>query len=79
MNTYFNYEIYTYNNDMTISGWDIKTISVKADTKAEANEKIKNYPLFDCCILYNFMSKENETAQFLETECYPHYKVINRI
>lgn len=78
MNTYFNFEIYIYNNDMTISGWEIKMISVKADTKTQAKELLKKYPLFDCIILFNFQHNENENFNYLETENYEHFKILKK-
>jgi hypothetical protein len=90
-NQYFNFEIYTCNDAPVkegiykgakigeISGWDIKMVSVKADTKQEARQELKKYPLFDCIILFNFQHKENETANFLVTETYPEFKIIERI
>ncbi len=50
MNTYFNYEIYIYNQEKTISGWEIVTVAVKADNSKEAKDKLKKYPLYDCII-----------------------------
>lgn len=61
-NTYYRFEIYTFNDVEvnegiyknakigTISGWDIQIVGVKANNYKEAKEKLKNYPLFDCVI-----------------------------
>ena len=50
----FNFEIYTKNPVTLESGWNIKFASVFADSKEEAKDKIKEFPLFDCIILFNF-------------------------
>lgn len=78
MNTYFNFEIYTSDPITGTSGWDIQMVSVKAETKLEAKEKLKSYPNFDVIILFNFYHKENETADFLQTQNYPEYQVLKR-
>ena len=90
-NKYFNFEVYTFNDvEVTegvykgakigeVSGWNIKMVSVKANTKDEAKKELKNYPLFDCIILFNFEHKENETAKFLNCQCYPNFEILERI
>ena len=50
----FNFEIYTCNPETFETGWDIKFVSVFAEDKADAKEKLKDFPLFDCIILFNF-------------------------
>jgi hypothetical protein len=79
MNQYFNYEIYTCDPITGTTGWEIQNISVRAETRKEARELIKNYPNFDVIILYNFEHKEAETAKFLIADHYPDYKIIDRI
>ncbi len=78
-NKYWNFEIYTSDPVTGTTGWEIENVSVKAETKAEAREQLKKYPNFDCIILFNFEHKENEVADFLETECYPTFKITKRM
>lgn len=79
-NLYFNFEIYTCNpKNPKEGGWDIMSVSVKAETKVEAREKLKNFPLFDVVILFNFQHEEEEDANFLTTELWPKYKVLERM
>jgi hypothetical protein len=78
MNTYFNFEIYTACPKTGVSGWDIKNVSVKAETRKEAREKVKTFPYFDCIINFNFEHKENETVNFLIADHYPTYKIIKK-
>jgi hypothetical protein len=78
MEQYFNFEIYTSDPITGATGWEIKSVSVKAETKQQARENLKNFPLFDVVILFNFEHKEKETHNFLITELSPEYKVIDR-
>ena len=65
MNTYFNFEIYTIDPLTGQTGWEIICVSVKAENKAEAKEKLKQFPNFDCIITFNYEHKEYETSEFL--------------
>jgi len=78
MKKYFNFEIYTIDPITKTTGWDIKMVSVKADSIETARKEIKDLPNFDCIILFNFSHEENETARFLFTENYPIFKIIER-
>lgn len=50
----YNFEVYTVNPTTGETGWDIKFRSVFAHSKEEARELLKQTPLFDCVILFNF-------------------------
>lgn len=56
----FNFEIYTKNPQTGEEGWDIVFRTVFVDsketnsTKSGAREALKNTPLFDCVILFNY-------------------------
>lgn len=56
----FNFEIYTNNPETGENGWDIKFRTVLVDstetnTKTSgAREALKQTPLFDCVILFNY-------------------------
>lgn len=79
MTTYFNFEIYTSDPSTGTTGWDIFMVSVKADTYEEAIINLKKFPNFDCVILFNFVrEEEEETADFLVTENWPTFKIIDR-
>jgi hypothetical protein len=60
MKTY-NFEIYTKCPLTGQTGWEIKCISVFADSKADAKSKLTDYPLFDVIILFNYERDMNET------------------
>lgn len=62
----FNFEIYTCNPETGETGWDIHCPTVFAKDKAEAKEKLKSYPNYDCIILFNCGRPMNET----DTEYY---------
>jgi hypothetical protein len=79
LNKYYNFEIYTIDPITGTTGWDIHMVSVKAQTLLEARTNLKDYPNFDCVILYNFSHSEDESADFLVTESYPEFKILNRI
>ena len=79
MNQYYNYEIYTIDPVTRTTGWDILNLSVKAETRVLAKEKLKKFPNFDVIILFNHEFKENESADFLITQNYPEFKILERI
>lgn len=76
-NLYFNYEIYTIDPISKQDGWDIECVSVKANSRIEARDKLNQYPYFDCVILLNYQSIENETCDFFTTD--RHNKPERRI
>ncbi len=78
MKKYFNFEIYTSDPLTKTTGWEIKTVSVKAENKQEAKEKLKNFPNFDVIILFNFSHEENENCDFFTTQLYPEFKILER-
>jgi hypothetical protein len=78
-NKYFVYEIYVCNQVTGQTGWDIKFIGVKADTRKEAREKLNKFPHFDCVILWDFESEYEETADFFELDGHRGEKIVNRI
>jgi len=53
----FNYEIYTKNPTTNECGWDIKMVDIEADNKKEADVLVKEYPNYDCTILFNYQIK----------------------
>jgi len=79
MNKYFNFEVYTSDPITKTTGWEITTLSVKAESKQEAKEKLKDYPNFDVIILYNFFHEEEESSNFLQTQNYPKFKILKRL
>ena len=79
MNQYYNFEIYTIDPVSKTTGWDIKMVSVKSNTIAEARENLKKYPFFDCIILFNYSHSENETAEFLEVSNYPKFEILKKV
>ncbi len=50
----YNFEIYTCDEVTGETGWNIHYVSVVADSKSSAKEKLKEYPHFDCVILFNY-------------------------
>lgn len=50
----YNFEIYTCNPITKEEGWDIKFVTVVADSKMEAREKLKDVPNFDVVILFDY-------------------------
>lgn len=54
----YNFEIYTKHPETGKTGWDIKFASVFAASKDEAKVLLKDYPHFDCIILFNFGGAE---------------------
>lgn len=78
-NLYFNFEIYTSDPVSGTTGWDIKMVSVRASNREEARESLKEFPYFDCVILFNFQHSEKESHDFLLTECWPEFKIVGRI
>lgn len=50
----FNFEVYTKHPKTGETGWDLKFVSVIADTKEEAKEYLKQWPLFDCIITHDY-------------------------
>jgi hypothetical protein len=52
MKNYF-FECYIYNENKTISGWEIVELSTIAENYKEAKENLKSHPLFDCIITNN--------------------------
>jgi hypothetical protein len=79
MNKYYNFEIYTSDPISGTTGWEIEMLSVKAETKQDAKEKLKDYPNFDVIILFNFSHEEDENSDFLVTENYPNFKILKRL
>ena len=79
MNKYFNFEIYTIDPITGTAGWEINMVSVKADTKLLAKNKLYDYPNFDCVILYNFEHEAVESADYLLTDNYEGFKILKRI
>jgi hypothetical protein len=79
MNKYFNFEIYTSDPITGTTGWEIEMVSVKAETKIDAKEKLKDYPNFDVIILFNFSHEEEEKSSFLQTQNYPEFKILKRL
>lgn len=59
-----NYEVYTINPTTKETGWDIKHVSVIANSKDEAKKVLKNWEIFDEIILCNFCTeiKESESS-----------------
>lgn len=53
MKKVFNFECYFCDPVTGTTGWDIKMISVVAETKPEARNILKTIPHFDCVILHN--------------------------
>lgn len=53
------FEIYTLNPNTNETGWDIiNNCVVVAETMQEARVKLKEYPLFDCVILFNYACED---------------------
>lgn len=50
----YQFEIYTIDPVTGQTGWEIVNRTVLAESKAEAREALKNTPLFDCIILFNY-------------------------
>lgn len=50
----YNFEVYTINPETKENGWDIKFVSVIANTKKEAIGYLKRWPLFDCIITFDY-------------------------
>lgn len=50
----FNFEVYTKHPLTDESGWDIKWVGVFAESKEQAKELLKSFPLFDFIITFNF-------------------------
>jgi hypothetical protein len=79
MKKYFNFEIYTSDPVTGTTGWKIEMVSVKSETIQEARIKLKDYPFFDCIILFNYSHQENQTADFLVIQDYPKFKILKKI
>jgi hypothetical protein len=52
--TEFNFEVYTKNPKTGQCGWDIKFVSVIADTKEEAKQYLNQWNIYDKVISFNF-------------------------
>lgn len=50
----YQFEIYTIDSVSGQTGWEIVNRTVFAESKAEAREQLKQTPLFDCVILFNY-------------------------
>lgn len=79
MNKYFNFEIYLCDPISKTTGWKITRVSVKADNKKEAIKKLLLFPNFDTIILFEFSHEEILNYDFLITEIYPKFKIIEKI
>lgn len=61
---YYNYEIYVKHPTEDIDGWDIEFVSVLANSRKDAREKLNGYPRFDCVISFNYSHEIKEILTF---------------
>lgn len=76
----FNFEVYTKNPFTGEMGWDIKFVSVFANSKDDAKEYLKKWNLFDCIILHNFTTPSESTfkvGSIVDSVGYSHYKLTD--
>ena len=50
----YQFAIYTVNPQTNETGWDIEFRTIFANERSEAREALRNTPLFDCVILFNY-------------------------
>jgi len=74
----FNFEAYFCNPVTLEGGWDIKMISVFAETKIQAKEILKKVPYFDCIILFNYEVPMND-ADVKVYENGTNYRILEYI